>query len=207
MRNKITLLVGRPKPAVGKTTLQPSAAGGFGLRAKALIFCVALAALSTFNCQLSTASAQGIAKVREGLSKPATFSGARVVVTEHSDAAEAIATADRNGRQSKVTNYRVGLFRDNSQYAQANARAVVEKFKEIYPDIAVNVEYESPYFTVSAGNFVDHTSAVALCGKVMPTFPKAVVVRGEITVSTLIARQKSNYFPPSTEFSEKNNDN
>lgn len=172
---------------------------------------IALAASAFF---VLPAGAQGMAQVREGLARPSVFSGAAVRVTEHQEAVPAIQIADKNGRQGKITSYRVSLFRDNSQYAQANARAVAGKFKELYPDVAVSVEYESPYFSVEAGNFVDHTAAVALCGKAMSSFPKAVVMRSETAVSAIIARQKPNLadqkpddFAPPSEISEKNADN
>jgi hypothetical protein len=153
------------------------------------------------------AHAQGIARVREELTQPAPLTGVSVKVTEQHDAARAVAAADRNTGTKKITCYHVGLFRDNSQSAGANARAIAAQFREIFPGVPVDLDYESPYFRVVAGNFVDHLDAIALCGKVIAQFPKAVVVRSEMDVSSTIARRKANSFVISDEKNTKDIEN
>ncbi len=142
--------------------------------------------LMAFVFAASGVGAQGIARVREALARPDAFSRARVEVKEQPDAARAISLADHTHRLAKVTAYRVSLFRDNSQVAGENARAVEAQFEEMYPEIAAEVSYESPYFKVTAGNYLDRTSALALWGKVLPHFPKAVVVQEEAETAVII---------------------
>ena len=40
------------------------------------------------------------------------------------------------------------------------------KFKEIYPSIPVYMDYDDPYFKVTAGNCITYEEAVILCGKI-----------------------------------------
>lgn len=136
------------------------------------------------------AGAQGIQRQRTALAHPDGRGGARIEVTEEPDAARTVTAADRMSRKDRVTGYRVSLFRDNSQSAGENSRSVAEQFRARFPDIAVNVEYESPYFKVTAGNFVDKVDAIALCGKALPYFPKAVVIQEDISVGNIVAEQQ-----------------
>ncbi len=138
-----------------------------------------------------SAAAQGISQVRQELSRPDYMSGARVEVSEQSDAAAAIRSADHPTTRTSVTIYGVSLFRDNSQTAGENARAVAAQFAEHFPEIAATVSYESPYFRVEAGSFVDRTDAVALWGRALAHFPKAVVVQAEMPLEQLVARNRA----------------
>ncbi|MDR2890706.1 MAG: hypothetical protein LBV18_03770 [Alistipes sp.] len=145
---------------------------------KAILFFV-------FVLAASGAGAQGIARMRSSLAT-AGQSGQRVEVNETASAAAAIAAADRNGRTTRVMTYSVSLFRDNSQSAGANARAVATKFKAMYADIPVEVSYESPYFKVTAGSFIDRIGAIALCGRILAEFPKAVVIQQDVPVGRIL---------------------
>lgn len=129
-----------------------------------------------FALVCASASGQGrIGRVRDSLATRSMPRQARVVVTESGDAARAVRRADGDTVRVKIVRYGVSLFRANGQDAGENARAVITRFAEMYPDIPVSLEYASPWFTVSAGNFVDRTDAIALCGKVQQQFPMAVV--------------------------------
>ena len=147
--------------------------------------------LFVFAALALDAGAQGIQRQRAELARTGVSGRARVEVTEEPDAARAVTAADRVTRRDKVTGYRVSLFRDNSQTAGENSRSVAAQFREQFPDIPVQVAYESPYFKVTAGNFVDKVDAIVLCGKVLPHFPKAVVMQEEISVQDIVSSQKS----------------
>jgi hypothetical protein len=134
-----------------------------------------------------TVGAQGIARLREELARPDSLSGARIEIREESPAAAAVREADRNPVVAVMTVYGVSLFRDNSQNAGESARSVARQFSESHPGIVVAVSYESPYFRVEAGRFIDRTDAVALCGRVLAEFPKAVVVQREIPTGQFTA--------------------
>ncbi len=153
--------------------------------------------LFVFAAVAFSASAQGIQRERAALARPDSFTHARVEVTEEPDAARSIAAVDRVTRKDKITGYRVSLFRDNTQTAGQNARSVAGQFREQFPGIPVYVGYESPYFKVTAGNFVDKVDAIALCGKALSYFRTAVVMQEEIAVSDIVsgssASVKENY--------------
>jgi hypothetical protein len=140
----------------------------------------------------SSATAQGIRYLSEGLAVPDGASGARIEVVEEGDAAHAIEAFDRTARIEKVDGYRVSLFRDNKQTSGEDARAVMAQFKEKFPGIAVAVSYESPYFKVTAGNFIDRVDAIALQGKALPFFNKAfVILEKDMPVADIIEQSKT----------------
>ena len=138
-----------------------------------------------------TAGAQGIAGTGEGLALPDSVSGARIEVRVESDAAAALRNADQSRPQTTILAYRVRIFSDNSQNARENAYRAQEQFTELHPGIAVDVSYEVPYFWVTAGGFVDHLEAVALRGRILAHFEKAVVVRQEIPLAAIINKETS----------------
>ena len=57
--------------------------------------------------------------------------------------------------------------------ARDGAFAAKALFEETYPDVKVYVDYEIPYFIVSAGNCLTKEEAIMLKGRVSATFPKA----------------------------------
>lgn len=146
--------------------------------------------------------AQGIERVVGALAAP-DASGARVYVMPSPEAAEAVGAGDLFPRLAKVMVYRVSLSRDNSQTAGGNVRAVAAQFSELFPETGVEVNYKSPYFEAVAGNFIDRIDAVALCGKVAPRFPKAVVVQEEVPISRIIRQQNEESLPPEIKNVEK----
>lgn len=158
-----------------------------------------IALLVVFLLVCAGVGAQGMERVREELARPDAVGGARVEVIVQTDAASAVDVADHTPRPEKITSYRVSLFRDNSQTAGANVRAVAMQFREMFPGIHVDVRYESPYFEAVAGNFMDRTDAVALSGKVVSRFPKAVVVQEEIAVSGVVWSQNRSTLPSEDE--------
>jgi hypothetical protein len=145
-----------------------------------------------FGTLASGVTAQGIRELRNKLTVPDGPGGARIEVVEDGDAARVTEAWDGVVPIEKVDGYRVSLFRDNKQNSGEDARAVAAQFKENFPGIAVSVSYESPYFKVTAGNFIDRVDAIALQGKALTYFPKAVViVEKDIPVADIIGRDES----------------
>lgn len=100
--------------------------------------------------------------------------GRQVTVTEHDDAARAVADAARAGQRLYFEGFhRVCVFSDNGPAARDGAFAAKALFEETYPDVKVYVDYEIPYFIVSAGNCLTKEEAIMLKGRVSATFPKA----------------------------------
>ncbi len=130
------------------------------------------------------AQAQGLERVRWGLAMADSLNGARVEVVETPDAAAALSDLKWIEGGSKMLVYGVLLFSDNTQNARENARSVAGRFADIFPETVVEVSYESPHFKVTAGKYIDKIDAIALCGKALPHFTKAVVIQHEIANPT-----------------------
>jgi hypothetical protein len=137
------------------------------------------------------AGAQGVARISSELARVGTLPDGHIEIRMEPAAAEAIREADQNPSLANVMAYRVRLFSDNSQNARENAYAAARQFAEMYPDVAVEVSYEVPYFWVTAGCFASNLEAVALRGKVLAHFPKAVVARQEMPLGAVIAEKKA----------------
>ena len=108
-------------------------------------------------CAAVSAHAQSLDAFKQRLAEPTPgatlFNRAQVTVTEHDDAARAVA--------------------DAGPAARDGAFAAKALFEETYPDVKVYVDYEIPYFIVSAGNCLTKEEAIMLKGRVSATFPKA----------------------------------
>ena len=132
----------------------------------------------TLLCAAVCAHAQSLDAFKQRLAEPAPgatlFGRAQVHVTEHGDAARAVADAAHAGQRLYFEGYhRVCVFSDNGPSAREGAFAAKTLFEETYPDVKVYVDYEIPYFIVSAGNCLTKEEAIMLKGRVSATFPKA----------------------------------
>lgn len=141
-------------------------------------------------CAAVSGHAQPLDAFKQRLAEPAAgaalFGRAQVNVTEHGDAARAVADASRAGQRLRVPGYRVCIFFDNGQDARAGAMAAKTLFEETYPGEKVYMVYENPYFKVSAGNCLTSEEAVILKGRVSATFPKAFLKNEVLPISDLL---------------------
>jgi len=106
-------------------------------------------------CAAVSAHAQSLDAFKQRLAEPTPgatlFNRAQVTVTEHDDAARAVADAARAGQRLYFEGFhRVCVFSDNGPAARDGAFAAKALFEETYPDVKVYVDYEIPYFIVSA---------------------------------------------------------
>ena len=138
----------------------------------------------------SIASAQSLDAFKERLAAPATsglqWREARVTVTEHGDAARAVAQASRAGQRLRLRGYRVCIFFDNGQDARAGAEAAKRLFAETYPSTQAYMVYDTPYFKVTVGDCLTAEEAIVLKGRVSATFPKAFVKNEEVSLADLL---------------------
>lgn len=135
-------------------------------------------------------SAQPLETFKERLATPRVsgmlLGESRVEVTEHGDAAAAVAEASRTGQRLRFRGYRVCVFFDNGQDARADAVAAKTLFEETYPGTRVYMVYENPYFKVSAGNCLTAEEAIILKGRVSTAFPKAFLKSEELSLADLL---------------------
>lgn len=134
--------------------------------------------------------AQSLEAFKQHLAQPtagsALFDPARVVVTEHGDAARAVADAARNAQRLSYKGHRVCIFFDNGPDARSGALAAKQLFEETFPGIKVYMVYESPWFSVSVGDCLTAEEAIILKGRVSGTFPKAFVKNEVIAAADLL---------------------
>lgn len=134
--------------------------------------------------------AQSLDAFKERLAAPvvsdAAFGTARVIATESGDARRAVEEASRKGQRLNFKGYRVGIFFDNSPTARDGAFAAKALFEENFPDVKVYMVYDSPYYTVSAGNCLTEEEVIMLMGRISATFPKAFVKNETLSVADLL---------------------
>lgn len=134
--------------------------------------------------------AQSLDAFKERLASPvasnAAFGTAKVTVSEHGDARQAVADASRTKSRLRFSGHRVCIFFDNGQDARAGAVSARALFEQTYPGTKVYMAYESPYFKVTAGDCLTSEEAIILKGRVMGTFPKAFVKNEELSITDLL---------------------
>jgi hypothetical protein len=111
------------------------------------------------------------------------MSGARIVIDEKGDAADIIKAVKTPYAGRKVNGYRVRIFFDNAQDARQKASVARARLNELFPDVSSYMNYENPYFEVTAGNCLTQEEAVILWGKLKSSFDKAFITRVEIPLS------------------------
>lgn len=144
----------------------------------------------TLLAAASAGRAQSLDAFKQRLAQPtagsALFNSAKVVVTEHGDAARAIAQAAQAAQKLSYKGHRVCIFFDNGPDARNGAIEAKKLFEETFPGIKVYMVYESPWFSVSVGNCLTTEEAIILKGRVSATFPKAFLKNEVISVADLL---------------------
>lgn len=133
----------------------------------------------------ATLRAQTLDDFKRQLAQPA-FDGARIEVTEHGDAAAAMARAAEAVSQRTFSGWRISLFFGNSPSARAEAARVKEEFETAFPGDWVDISYENPYFKVTAGACATSEEAIILLERYRKVFPKAFLTRETLTAADLI---------------------
>lgn len=150
-------------------------------------FSILFIMLSTF---VGGVSAQSLSAFRERLAEPVTgaegYGTSSVTVVERGDAAESVAKVSRDNARLRFKGFRVCIFFDNGPDARGGAAAACTLFKSNFPDTHAQMTYNSPYFTVTAGNCVTAEEAIILMGKVKGLFPKAFLKNEDLSVADLV---------------------
>lgn len=123
-----------------------------------------------------TVTAQDNGQLLSKLSVPDGQGGARITVVESGEAASIIRMAAASRRSSAINAYRVRIFFDNSQNARTMATATLNRFREMYPDIAADMKYEAPNFRVTVGYCLTKEEQIMLWGRIKDAFPKAFLI-------------------------------
>lgn len=145
------------------------------------IFFVAL-----FAVLAADASAQSVSAMKSRLA----VGGNKVTVVEQSDVSESVRQVEGRARRTKVNGYTILLLSDNSSRARENAVEAKEKFEENFPDIEVQMYYQSPSFYVAAGEYMTKEEAIIEMMRFRSIFPKAITQTREMDITDFIISEE-----------------
>lgn len=116
------------------------------------------------------------------LELPCTAKGdaADVKVHQSQGISTAMSVYFRTNASRAVTGYRVRIFFDNRQTARMASEAALNRFVDIYRDIAAYRSYVNPYFKVTVGDFRTKSEAMQLLDRIKGEFPSAFIVKENI---------------------------
>ena len=145
------------------------------------IFFVAL-----FAVLAADASAQSVSAMKSRLA----VGGNKVTVVEQSEVSESVRQVESRPRRTKVNGYTILLLSDNSSRARENAVEAKEKFEENFPDIEVQMYYQSPSFYVAAGEYLTKEEAIIEMMRFRTIFPKAITQMREMDITDFIISEE-----------------
>ncbi len=131
-----------------------------------------------------SAMAQSVAAVKSRLA----LGDNKVAVVEQSDVSESVRQVEGRPRRTKVNGYTILILSDNSSRARENAVEAKEKFEENFPDIEVQMYYESPSFYVAAGEYLTKEEAIIEMMRFRSIFPKAIAQNREMDITDFIIK-------------------
>ncbi|MBR6760192.1 MAG: hypothetical protein IKM03_07435 [Alistipes sp.] len=134
----------------------------------------------------SDVQAQNIAAVKNRLS----LGENAVSVTEQSDASATVRAVEQRPKRTKVSGYTILLLSDNSHQAREKAVEARDLFLNTFPNIEVDMYYESPSFYVTAGRYLTKEEAIIELWRFRSIFPKAITQSREMDISDFVIAPK-----------------
>jgi hypothetical protein len=129
-----------------------------------------------------TLSAQNVASVKQRLASGANA----VTVVEKGDVEQSVRSVESRPKRTKVSGYTILILSDNSQTARENANKAKQTFEETFPDVKVEMYYQSPSFYVAAGRYLTKEEAIIELWRFRTVFPKAITQSREMDISEFI---------------------
>lgn len=144
------------------------------------------------------ASAQNLSSVKNRLAAGSN----PVTVVEKGDVAQTVQSVEARPKRTKVNGYTILILSDNSQTARENANKAKKTFEESFPDIKVEMYYESPSFYVAAGRYLTKEEAIIELWRFRTVFPKAITQSREIDIAEFVIRPELEVVEPELEEEE-----
>ena len=110
------------------------------------------------------------------LSEPDELTGA--VVLANSDIALNLVSTN-----TKVEGYRIRLFFDNSQAARSDSEDERNRYRGLFPLDRTYLEYNAPYFKLTAGNYLTFEEALMKWSMVVNYFNNAFIIKETVTIN------------------------
>jgi len=90
-----------------------------------------------------------------------------------------------NKQKGGVPGYRIRIFSDLGNTARDESQVTKAKFYELFPEIPIYREYDSPYFKVYVGDFRTKIDAIKVFKQIKHYFPGAFIVPDQINYPSL----------------------
>ncbi|MBI9055572.1 MAG: SPOR domain-containing protein [Bacteroidales bacterium] len=92
---------------------------------------------------------------------------------------------EQNKRKGGVSGYRIRIYSNLGNTARDQSQVTKAKFYELFPEIPIYREYDSPYFKVYVGDFRSKIDAMADFKRIKRYFPSAFIVPDKINYPSL----------------------
>lgn len=106
--------------------------------------------------------------------------GGKVELSQPAEMEQAYGKYIKANGERKRNGYRIRLFFDNKQTARVESDELEKVFQLQFPQIPTYRSYTNPFFKVVVGDYRTKSDAIRELGKILPFYPKAIVVREAI---------------------------
>lgn len=106
--------------------------------------------------------------------------GKDITVTQPREMNEAYLKYMQANGERKINGYRIRLFFDNKQTARTESEELEKEFQLQFPQIPTYRSYTNPFFKVVVGDYRTKSDAIRELNKILPFYPKAIVVKENI---------------------------
>ena len=103
-----------------------------------------------------------------------------VQINQPAQMSEAYGKYVKANGERKRQGYRIRLFFDNKQTARVESEELEKAFQEQFPLIPTYRSYTNPFFKVVVGDYRTKSEAIMELNKILPFYPKAIVVKESI---------------------------
>lgn len=92
---------------------------------------------------------------------------------------------EQNKRSGGVEGYRIRIYSNLGNNARDESQAIKARFYELFPEIPIYREYDSPYFKVYVGDYRTNIDALVDFKQIKRYFPRAFIVPDKINYPKL----------------------
>ena len=103
-----------------------------------------------------------------------------VTLNQPQEMEQAYAMYIQQNGERKIAGYRIRLFFDNKQTARIESEELEKEFQLQFPQIPTYRSYTNPFFKVVVGDYRTKSDAIRELSKILPFYPKAIVVKESI---------------------------
>jgi hypothetical protein len=145
-----------------------------------ILFFLSLNLFSQLNTDLSTSQDifQKLEAKEEGSGEIIIFQDMRVNELIYN-------SVQNNKRKGGISGFRIRIFSNLGNSAREQSQATKTKFYELFPEITIHREYESPYYKVYVGDYRSKVDALKDFKQIKRYFPSAFIVPSKINYPDL----------------------